>query len=439
MKNHEPAIEPAKMPKYALTPFLPDLEACGPLRDLAQEIIAASARLEGKVAPETTGALGDKLRLINSYYSNLIEGHKTTIPDIESALQNKFDVNPENKYAQELCAAHVQVEKHFMRRLGSHPRPNICDRQFLCGLHAAFYAQLPEAHLYTHTGDGFSRFPVNPGQLRDVDVSVDGRSLHGPHRRDLPELLASFAQAYAPERWHGDDRLIAMAASHHRLTWLHPFRDGNGRVTRLFSGLYLAASGINQSNLWSLSRGLSRNKKQYMFELWATDSPGENGKYYFNEELLADFCEYFFKICLDQIDFMEKLLRLDQIEARIDWYVQSRYRQDHQSIHPDAAKLLRAVFMRGAVARGKAQEILNLSERTARRIVSALLDDGLLQSDSHRAPLTIGLPLAALPFYFPDLYDPSVIGADFTSANPDPAAKFLSAGDKSHHLRGQGD
>jgi Fic family protein len=414
MKYQQPANEPAKNLEYALTPFLPGRKACGPLRDLAQEIIAASARLEGKVAPETATVIGDKLRLINSYYSNLIEGHKTTIPDIEAALQNKFDANPENKYAQELCAAHVQVEKQFMRHLDGQARPDICDRQFLCDLHAAFYAHLPEAHLYTHSGDGFTHFPVQPGQLRDVDVSVDGRSLHGPHCRDLPELLASFTQAYAPERWHGDDRLIAMAASHHRLTWLHPFRDGNGRVTRLFSGLYLAASGINESNLWSLSRGLSRNKKQYMFELWATDSPDEKSGDYFSEELLADFCEYFFKICLDQIGFMEKLLRLDQIEARIDWYVQSRQRQNLPSIHSEAARLLRAVFMRGAIARGKAPEILNLSERSARRVVSALLDEGLLQSPSHRAPLTIGLPLAALPFYFPDLYDPSVIGEEFT-------------------------
>jgi len=176
-----------------------------------------------------------------------------------------------------------------MRRLTSQPHPNICDGQFLCDLHAAFNAHLPEAHLFTHTGIGFTHFPVKPGQLRDVDVSVDGRSLHGPHCRDLPELLSSFAQAYAPQQWHGDDRLIAMAASHNRLTWLHPFRDGNGRVARLFSGPYLAASGIDQSTLWSLSRGLSRHKKQYMFELWTTDSPDEEGRHYFNEDLLIDF------------------------------------------------------------------------------------------------------------------------------------------------------
>jgi hypothetical protein len=68
--------------------------------------------------------------------------------------------------------------------------------------------------------------------------------------------------------------------------------------------------------------------------------------------------------------------------------------------------------MRGALPRGRAAEILNTSERSARRTVSALIGEGLLQSQSHRAPLTIGLPIHVLPYYFPDLYDPSVIGMD---------------------------
>lgn len=413
MRNQESAKKPAKKSDYALTPYLPGEKNSGPLKDMAQEIVAASARLEGRAAPETAAVLGDKLRLINSYYSNLIEGHKTTIPDIESALQEKFDLDPEKKYAQELCAAHVLVEKQFMQDVASQPVPNVCDQQFLCNLHAGFYSHLPEAHLYTHTGNGFTKFPVNPGKLRDVDVSVDGQSMHGPNCRYLPNLLHTFERVYAPKHFHGDDRLIALAASHHRLTWIHPFRDGNGRITRLFSGLYLAAAGINQGNLWSLPRGLSRNKKQYMFELWATDSPDGEQTHYFNEDLLVDFCEFFFTICLDQIGFMENLLRLDQIEARIDWYVESRQKQNKKSIRAEAAKLLRAVFMRGSIARGKASEILNMSQRSARRTVSALIDEDLLQSKNHRAPLTIGLPLPVLPFYFPDLYDPSVIGEEY--------------------------
>jgi len=413
MNKSKPANEPApksKNPAYYLAPLLPGKVNIGPLKDMAQEIIAASAGLEGKVAKETAIVLGDQLRLINSYYSNLIEGHKTTIPDINMAIQKKFSQDPEKKYAQELCASHVETEKRSMELVNAPQKFNICGQQFLSGIHAAFYANLPEEHLYTHTPKGFSKVPVNPGQIRDVNVSVDGRTLHGPDCQDLPALLKTFAQSYSPDQFHGDERLIAIAASHHRLTWLHPFRDGNGRVARLFSGLYLTRIGVNKSNLWSLSRGLSRNKKQYMFELWATDSPDEqNGAHYFDDDLLADFCRFFFEICLDQIRFMEDLLRLDQIETRIDWYVETRAKNDKKSLRIEAAKLLRAVFMRGAIPRGMAVEILNMSERNARRIVSALIKDGLLQSQSHRAALTIGLPIGVLPYYFPDLYDPSVI------------------------------
>ena len=417
MNKRKPANEPAKKsknPAYYLTPLLPGNSNIGHLKDMAQEIIAASAGLEGKVARETAIVLGDQLRLINSYHSNLIEGHKTTIPDISMALQKKFSQDPEKKYAQELCAAHVETERRFMELVNTQQNLNICGQQFLSEIHAAFYTNLPEEHLYTHTPKGFSKAPVNPGQIRDVNVSVDGRSLHGPDYQDLPALLKTFAQNYTPDQFHGDERLIALAASHHRLTWLHPFRDGNGRVARLFSGLYLASIGVNKSNLWSLSRGLSRNKKQYMFELWATDSPDEqNGSHYFDDDLLADFCEFFFEICLDQIRFMEGLLRLDQIETRIDWYVETRAKHDKKPLRIEAAKLLRAVFMRGAVPRGMAVEILNMSERNARRIVSSLIKDGLLQSQSHRASLTIGLPIGVLPYYFPDLYDPSVIGDEY--------------------------
>jgi len=417
MESNKLANEPAKRgkdPAFYLTPIMPEKGNIGPLKDMAQEIIAASAGLESKVARETAIVLGDELRLINSYYSNLIEGHKTTIPDINMALKNKFSQDLEKKYAQELCAAHVETEKRFMEFVNAPQELNICSRQFLSEIHAAFYANLPEKHLFTHTPKGFSKEPVNPGQIRDVNVSVDDRSLHGPHHQDLPALLRAFAQSYVPDQFHGDERLIAMAASHHRLTWLHPFRDGNGRVVRLFSGLYLARIGVNKSNLWSLSRGLSRNKKQYMFELWATDSPDEqNDVHYFDDDLLADFCEFFFETCLDQIRFMEDLLRLDQIESRIDWYVETRGKHDKKPLRIESAKVLRAVFMRGAIPRGMAVEILNMSERNARRIVSALIENGLLQSQSHRAPLTIGLPIGVLPYYFPDLYDPSVIGEEY--------------------------
>jgi Fic family protein len=416
MNTIKPANKPAnsKRLSYILSPVLPGFGNLGPLRNMAQELVSASAGLEGKVAAQTAVCLGDLLRIINSYYSNLIEGHKTTIPDIKLALKKKFNQDPQKKYAQELCAAHVNAERELMKLVGSSDNLNICSPAFISGIHAKFYAHLPPEHLYTHAHGGFTRKPVEPGMLRDVMVSVDGDTQHGPDAKDIGPLMAHFSRSYDPARYYGDDRLIAMAVSHHRLTWLHPFRDGNGRVARLFSGLYLARIGINRKNLWSLSRGFSRNKQKYMFNLWATDSPEDPGiDMHFSDDLTADFCQFFFSICLDQIDFMTKLLQLDQIDQRIDWFVATRSKDTKKPLRPEAARLLRAVFMRGAVVRGQAGEIMNMSERTARRTVSDLLAEGLLESGSHRAPLTIGLPVQALPYYFPDLYEPALIGHEY--------------------------
>ena len=133
----------------------------------------------------------------------------------------------------------------------------------------------------------------------------------------------------------------------------------------------------------------------------------KKGAHYFDDDLLADFCMFFFEICIDQIRFMEGLLQLDQIETRIDWYVETQAKQDKNPLRVETEKLLRAVFIRGTIPRGMAAEILNMSERNAGRIVSTLIKDGLLQSQSHRTPLGV------LPYYFPDLYDPSVIGEEY--------------------------
>jgi Fic family protein len=139
-------------------------------------------------------------------------------------------------------------------------------------IHREFYSRLPSEHLFTHESSGFTDYQVRPGEFRDLEIAVrDDGGTHGPNAVDLPVLMERFAGDYDPGKFHGDERLIAMAAAHHRLSWLHPFRDGNGRVCRLHSGLFMAVSDVNRSNLWSLSRGLSRNKDEYMINLFSVD------------------------------------------------------------------------------------------------------------------------------------------------------------------------
>ena len=62
----------------------------GGLEDLAHEVVAAAARLEGRLSPIVLAEVEALLRIVNSYYSNLIEGHSTHPVDIERAMRSDY-------------------------------------------------------------------------------------------------------------------------------------------------------------------------------------------------------------------------------------------------------------------------------------------------------------------------------------------------------------
>ncbi len=405
-----------KRAKFSLRPILPGPGFLGPLKDLAQDLTTKSAWLEGMVALQTARAIGDRLRLINSYYSNLIEGHKTTISQVVRALKKDFSGDESARYAQELCRAHVLSERELMDGLGV-AGLEVTSPAYIQKIHALFYAHLPEAHQFASHSDGFTDIPVAPGQFRDRSVSFDGLHAHGPEATDVGAAMDWLHASYRSDNFHGDEKVIAAAAAHHRLTFIHPFRDGNGRVSRLFTGLCLARSGLNTGNLWSLSRGLSKRKSEYMSSLRYADSPEigfVEGQGVLIEEQLADFCQFILETCVDQVEFMRTILGLQEINARIDWYVEKRASQTDRPLPKLAPRLLRALFAEGEIPRARAKEILGVHEKTASRVVSALHAEGLVESRSSRAPLVVGLPEHILQYYFPSLFEPALLGEEYT-------------------------
>jgi Fic family protein len=98
-----------------------------------------------------------------------------------------------------------------------------------------------------------------------------GRS---PHRHiavsagAVPRFLVRFEAAY-----HGlgiTDAILAAAYAHHRVLWIHPFVDGNGRVARLMSHAVLLDT-LDTGAVWSVARGLARQVETYKRHLVACD------------------------------------------------------------------------------------------------------------------------------------------------------------------------
>ncbi|HEY8995570.1 MAG TPA: Fic family protein [Lacunisphaera sp.] len=344
--------------------------------------------------------LAELTRWMHCYYSNLIEGQQTRVRDIEAALKKDFVAEPKKRDLQQLSLAHLKVQRWAAAQAGS---PFATD--FIRELHRQFYAELPEAMRVVTTSRG-EKMPFTSGELRDRDVEV-GTHI-GPPPELLPGLLSHFQQRYESADLSRIQRIIAIGASHHRLAWIHPFRDGNGRVVRLFSDAVIRQLGIDGGGLWSLSRGFARNRTAYYQHLSNADqerssSNASDGRGHLSERALWDFCEFTLHVMADQIAFMEKLFDFDDLERRIEHYV----RVVDSQVAPEADRLfllLREALLRGEFPRGEAARIVGASDRTGRTVLSLAIEAGLLVSDTPKSPVRLGLPAKVHETYFPQLF-----------------------------------
>ncbi len=380
----------------------PMLPAGSPVLDeLAVEVTRKSAALNGALHPVTRASLVALVRGMNSYYSNLIEGHHTHPLDIEKALANDYSHEPAQRALQLESAAHILVQQRLEERLAKDPSTDICGVDFLCWLHQEFYERMPEEFRTVESGDG--KQTVTPGRLRATEVTI-GRHL-APHTSQLPAFLKRFYDCYGNPALGSVDKIIAAAASHHRLAWIHPFLDGNGRVARLFTHAFLMKAGVDGHGMWTISRGLARNRDAYMGALAGADAHRQgdlDGRGNLSQKGLASFCRFFLETALDQIAFMDQLLGLDGLKKRMAAYVEREAAFGH--LHKNSAYLLEAALLHGRLPRGEAPRILNMPERSSRRVLKELLDQKLLASDTAKGPVRLTFPAKVAAYYFPDLY-----------------------------------
>ena len=86
----------------------------------------------------------------------------------------------------------------------------------------------------------------------------------GGHVAISPSAVARFLKRFEDvySRLGRTASILAAAPAHHRLVWIHPFLDGNGRVARLMSHAALLET-LDTGAVWSVARGLARNVEDY--------------------------------------------------------------------------------------------------------------------------------------------------------------------------------
>ena len=368
------------------------------LTDLALDLSQKSVGLRRSLPASLVSSVADLVRAMNCYYSNLIEGHDTHPVDIERALKNDFSKDVRQRNLQLEARAHISVQEWIdgggLKEFLAYQVEGILE------IHRRFCELLPEDLLWVEDPVTKERARVVPGGLRSRDVKVGTHVAISPAA--VPRFLDRFAQVY----WKTSktDAIIAVAAAHHRLLWIHPFVDGNGRVARLMSHavtLDLLATGT----IWSVARGLARKAPEYKMRLANCDLPRRNdldGRGNLSEEALADFTSFFLSTCIDQVDFMDSLLEPDRLRTRILQWAQEEIRAGQLPLKAD--RILEAVLYRGELPRSDAAGVAGTGERQARRLVSALLAKETLTSENARAPLRLAFPAALAARWMPGLF-----------------------------------
>jgi Fic family protein len=367
------------------------------LNDLALDLVARSAAFRASLPEGVRSALADLVRSMNCYYSNLIEGHDTHPVDIERALRNDYSSEPRKRDLQLEARAHIEVQRWID---GGALAGRAATQEGIREIHRRFYDHLPEELSWSEDPDTHERAKVAPGELRDRDVKVGDHVAVSPGA--VPRFLARFEEAYG--RAGRMDAVVGVAAAHHRLLWVHPFLDGNGRVARLMSHAMLLEA-LDTGGTWSVARGLARNVAAYKGHLARCDLPRRNdldGRGALSEEELAEFTAFFLNTCIDQVSFMEGLVEPRRLRARIALWVAEEQALGH--LPAKAGDLLAAILYRGELPRGEVPGIVGASERHARRTVAALTATGAVVSAGPKSPLRIAFPATLAARFMPGLF-----------------------------------
>jgi Fic family protein len=370
----------------------------GGLTDLAFDLTQKSAGFRRSLPESLLTSLADLVRAMNCYYSNLIEGHDTHPIDIERALKNDYSQDTHKRDLQLEAKAHISVQQWIDG--GGLKGQRALTAEGICEIHHRFCTLLPEDLLWVEDPTTKERLRVVPGQLRHRDVQVGQLVAVSPCA--IPRFLQRFEEVY--RQLGKTESLISCAAAHHRLLWMHPFLDGNGRVARLMSHAVLLDI-LDTGAVWSVARGLARNVAEYKTLLANCDQTRRNdldGRGTLSEEALAEFTRFFLTICIDQVTFMESLVQPDRLRARILLWVEEEIRLG--ALPPKSGNILEAVLYRGELPRGDADSVVGTGERQARRIVSALVEKGVLISESSRAPLRLVFPATLASRWMPGLF-----------------------------------
>ena len=373
---------------------------------MAEELCIKSASLSGSHAPQVLYGIKELLRKVNSYYSNQIESEGTHPIDIDRAARQEFSKNSKEKRLQRLSLVHIEVQKYVEEYFIVDQTPY--SKDFILDVHRKLYSHPDMAHfLQIEDKKNHKIVEMVPGELRKSNVRV-GQHI-APDHSELSHFLNKYQNLYKVPNYATQAKQVIFAlASHHRLMWIHPFLDGNGRTARLVLDGIFSSMSLEGYGLWNISRGLSRRSEDYKRYLALADMVRQgdlDGRGALSTKAFISYIKFMLEVALDQVDFMNQNLRMNSLHERIERYVRlSKEGLFNTKPLPKYSELLfKELLMVGEVPRGKVMNIIGTKDRTATTLIKALTQMDFLESDTPKSAIRLKFNAHFASYIFPEL------------------------------------
>jgi len=210
----------------------------------------------------------------------------------------------------------------------------------------------------------------DPGLWRTGPIGVSGADgsleYRGPEGEQVAELMAEVVDWLAS----GDlevDVVVRAAMAHLHVVSVHPFRDGNGRVSRIVQSLVLAREGLSAPEFFSIEEYLGTHTREY----YAALREAQDGSYQPQRDASG-----WVAFCVEA-HLVQARQRLAQIEraaarwGRLEELVEERK-------WPERLTIALEQSLAGGTERGKYGEEADVSPATASGDFRRLLDAGLV-------------------------------------------------------------
>jgi Fic family protein len=400
-----------------LTPFA-DPSALGEYQDKIVELYKADAALNQTIPSSIRSSTEWLLKLVNCFYSNRIEGNSTHPKDLlRSQEKGEHQILDSDDHSILELLAHLEAQIKI-KESGVQPS-NVVTQKFIKKLHELFYKDLPDSFLSVKDKSGENALDQNgkiilihPGQYRTNLVQVSSHI--PPKSEEINGYMEWLEKQFSLDRIHGANKVIAAAALHHRLAWIHAFQDGNGRVIRLLTDCYMRCAGFEGYGLWSITRGFGRDTKAYYDALAKADRPragNYDGRGILSDAGLVEFTKYFIDTALDQVNFFSALLEPRKLGSRVDIYFEMRAKgaiadakgKDLPLMKITARDIYRLLLDRGSMNKKAIYEHIGKGEQTLRPIFKQMEAEGLINAKP-KQDVELKLSTTSIEVLFPHLW-----------------------------------